>query len=219
LPKSRNTLADRINSLLPQTQCTKCGFDGCRPYAEAIAAGEAKINRCPPGGQTGIRQLAELLGTQELPLDPDYGTEQPLLLAVIDEEHCIGCTLCIQACPVDAIVGANKVMHTVLTKQCTGCDLCVEPCPVDCITMVPAQREWTTDDAHKAKANYEARQNRLRSQHPETSALAARVLANKGQLSHKADVDLDARKAAATRALELARARRRQAQQTSNEQS
>jgi electron transport complex protein RnfB len=129
-------LADRIDALLPQTQCTKCGYQGCRPYAEAMAQGEAEIDRCPPGGADGIAQLAALLGREVRPLNPACGVEQTRAAALIDETRCIGCTLCIQACPVDAIVGAAKLMHTVLLQHCTGCELCIPPCPVDCIEMV-----------------------------------------------------------------------------------
>jgi electron transport complex protein RnfB len=131
------TLADAIDALLPQTQCTKCGYPGCRPYAEAIARGEADIDQCPPGGEAGIRRLAALLSRAPKPLDPAHGREQPRAAALVREEWCIGCTLCIQACPVDAIVGAPKQMHTVLTTACTGCELCLPPCPVDCIEIVP----------------------------------------------------------------------------------
>ena len=130
-------LVDKIDSILPQTQCGQCGFPGCRPYATAIANGEADINQCPPGGEEGIRNLADLLGREFKPLDEEHGVEKPKAVAVIDEQTCIGCTLCIQACPVDAIVGAAKQMHTVVEKECTGCELCVAPCPVDCITMEP----------------------------------------------------------------------------------
>ncbi len=130
-------LVDRIDEILPQTQCGQCGFPGCRPYAEAIANGEADINQCPPGGEEGIRHLADLLGREFKPLDEEHGVEKPKSVALIDEETCIGCTLCIQACPVDAIVGAAKQMHTVIEKECTGCELCLAPCPVDCITMEP----------------------------------------------------------------------------------
>jgi electron transport complex protein RnfB len=129
-------VVDQIDAILPQTQCGQCNYPGCRPYAEAIAAGEAEINQCPPGGEAGIRALAELLGVEPLPLNPENGREQPRRVAVIDESICIGCTLCIQACPVDAIVGASKQMHTVIESECTGCDLCLPPCPVDCIEMV-----------------------------------------------------------------------------------
>lgn len=128
-------IVNRIDRLLPQTQCGKCNFKGCRPYAEAIAAGQAEINQCPPGGEAGIRALADLLGREPLPLNPANGLEKPAAVAVIDELVCIGCTLCIEACPVDAILGATKQMHTVIAAECTGCELCLPPCPVDCIIM------------------------------------------------------------------------------------
>ena len=130
------TLVEAIDALLPQTQCTKCGYDGCRPYAEALARGEAAINQCPPGGAAGVRKLARLLERPELPLNPSNGVETPRAAALIDESRCIGCMLCIKACPVDAIMGTAKRMHTVLTESCTGCELCVAPCPVDCIDMI-----------------------------------------------------------------------------------
>ncbi|MGN6314038.1 MAG: electron transport complex subunit RsxB [Rhodanobacteraceae bacterium] len=135
------TLADRIDALLPQTQCTRCGYSGCRPYAEAIARNDAQINRCPPGGDAGVRALAVLTGRSVLPLDPECGSESPPQVAFIDEDVCIGCTKCIQACPVDAIVGTSKLMHTVIPQLCTGCELCIPPCPVDCIDMLPARDE------------------------------------------------------------------------------
>jgi electron transport complex protein RnfB len=127
-------LVEKIDAILPQTQCGQCGFPGCKPYAEAIAKGEADINRCPPGGEEGVRRLAELLGVEPKPLGEGL-EHKPKSVAVIDENLCIGCTLCIQACPVDAIVGAAKQMHTVVPELCTGCELCVQPCPVDCIHM------------------------------------------------------------------------------------
>ena|SRR5271170_4984305 len=129
--------ADDIDALLPQTQCTRCGYSGCRPYAEAIVAGAADINQCPPGGAVTIKALAALLERDPLPLNPRNGTEGPPLVAQIDEEACIGCAKCLPPCPVDAILGAHKQMHTVLLSACTGCELCVAPCPVDCIRMVP----------------------------------------------------------------------------------
>lgn len=138
-------LVDKIDALLPQTQCGQCTYPGCRPYAQAIAGGEADINQCPPGGETTIAALADLLGRDAKPLNPEHGQETVKAVAVINEETCIGCTRCIQACPVDAILGAAKQMHTVITSECTGCKLCIEPCPVlDCITMVPL----ATDIAH-----------------------------------------------------------------------
>ena len=136
-------VVDQIDALLPQTQCAQCGYPGCRPYAEAIANGNADINQCPPGGEAGIRALADLLGREPKPLNPDNGVETPRRVAVIDEEICIGCTLCIQACPVDAILGASKQMHTVIESECTGCDLCLPPCPVDCIHMVEPKQDLT----------------------------------------------------------------------------
>ncbi|MCL6264653.1 electron transport complex subunit RsxB [Craterilacuibacter sp. RT1T] len=130
-------LVDKIDAILPQTQCGQCSFPGCRPYAEAIAGGEADINQCPPGGEDGIRKLAELLGVDFKPFDEGAIEVKPKSVALIDETTCIGCTLCIQACPVDAIVGAAKQMHTIIASECTGCELCLPPCPVDCIQMVP----------------------------------------------------------------------------------
>jgi len=158
------SIVDRIDALLPQTQCTRCGYDGCRPYAEAIAAGRAGINRCPPGGEAGIRSMATLLGTPELPLDPACGIEGPLMRAVVDESRCIGCTLCIDACPVDAIVGAARQMHSILAADCTGCELCVAPCPMDCIRMeaITPPRGWTQTDADRARERMLARRERLR---------------------------------------------------------
>jgi Na+-translocating ferredoxin:NAD+ oxidoreductase subunit B len=163
-PENRASAA-AIDALLPQTQCRKCGYDGCRPYAEAIAAGTADINRCPPGGDIGIRALAALLGVEPLPLDSECGAAGSRAVAVIDEAHCIGCTLCIQACPVDAIAGAAKLMHTVIRDLCTGCDLCIPPCPVDCITLVvrdPApDAVMLREEAQQARMRYEARLHRL----------------------------------------------------------
>lgn len=128
-------LVDQINNILPQTQCGQCGFPGCRPYAEAIARDEADINQCPPGGDENIHKLAELLGKEYKPLSEEHGVEKPKQVAIIDENICIGCTLCIQACPVDAIIGAAKQMHTIAEDLCTGCELCIPPCPVECISM------------------------------------------------------------------------------------
>ncbi len=130
-------LVDKIDAILPQTQCGQCGYPGCKPYAQAIASGEADINQCPPGGDPGVRALADLLGVEPKPLNAEHGAPKPKSVAVIDENVCIGCTLCMQACPVDAILGAAKHMHTVIASECTGCELCVAPCPVDCISMQP----------------------------------------------------------------------------------
>jgi len=132
-------VVERIDALLPQTQCGQCGYPGCRPYAEAIASDQADINQCPPGGEAGIRALADLLGREAKPLNPENGEETAKTVVRIDEARCIGCTLCIQACPVDAIVGAAKLMHTVIRAECTGCNLCLPPCPVDCIDIVAAE--------------------------------------------------------------------------------
>ncbi len=138
-----NPIADQINDILPQTQCGQCGYPGCRPYAEAIAAGDA-INKCPPGGEAGIQALADLLDVEPIPLDEEHGEEKTRPgVAFIREAECIGCTKCIQACPVDAILGAAKQMHTVIASECTGCDLCVEPCPVDCIDMLYEEESLT----------------------------------------------------------------------------
>jgi electron transport complex protein RnfB len=134
-----NPLIDKMDAILPQTQCRQCGYQGCKPYAVAIANREANINQCPPGGDAGIQALARLTGMQYLPLNTAHGEYKSKALAVIDETVCIGCTLCIQACPVDAILGANKQMHTVIAAECTGCELCIAPCPVDCISMKPLQ--------------------------------------------------------------------------------
>jgi electron transport complex protein RnfB len=173
------TLADRIEDLLPQTQCTKCGYTGCRPYAEAIANGEAGYNQCPPGGAQGVERLAKLLGKPVIPINPVNGVERPRPLAVIDENICIGCTLCMQACPVDAIVGAPKQMHTVVAELCTGCDLCVAPCPVDCIEMVPVTGAatgwdaWTQEQADAARERHDRRLARIAHEREEAEARAA----------------------------------------------
>jgi len=135
------SLVEQIDALLPQTQCGQCRYPGCRPYAAAIADGAADIDCCPPGGEDTVRALAALLGREPRPVDPRYGPTKPRQVALIDEDRCIGCALCLPACPVDAIVGAPRLMHTVIAAQCTGCELCLPPCPVDCIAMVPPEQE------------------------------------------------------------------------------
>jgi len=204
-PPAVPTLTDTLDALLPQTQCTQCGYDGCRPYAQAMAEGLADTNRCPPGGPGVIEALSRTLNRPARPLDPDCGTHQPFRVALIDETHCIGCTLCIQACPVDAILGANQCMHTVIEADCTGCERCVAPCPVDCIAMIPAGRDWTAEDADTARARYQARNVRLRSRHDEDAGPAARTLANKPVLTAPDSGDKQDRIA---QALARARARR-----------
>ena len=178
------SLADQIEDLLPQTQCTKCGYPACRPYAESVAEGTAGYNQCPPGGAEGVARIASLLGKPVIPLNPVNGAERPRPVAVIDEAICIGCTLCIQACPVDAIVGAAKQMHTVVPELCTGCDLCVAPCPVDCIAMVettPGKTgwdAWSQEQADAARARHDFRSLRLQRDKAENDArLAAKAAA------------------------------------------
>jgi electron transport complex protein RnfB len=170
-------LVRRIDAVLPQTQCTRCGYDDCQAYAQAIARDHEAINRCPPGGAAGIERLAALTGRAIEPLDPECGVHTPLQQAVIDEHWCIGCTLCIKACPVDCIVGTHKQMHTVIAAQCTGCELCVPVCPVDCIRIEPAPRPaWTDADAALARQRYHAtqvRRSRARDEHAD--ALAAKA--------------------------------------------
>ena len=150
-------IAEQIDALLPQTQCRQCGFAGCRPYAQAIAAGQTDINQCPPGGEAVIEALAALLGRAPKPLNPKHGVHKSRQVAVIDEQACIGCTLCIQACPVDAILGAAKQLHTVIAQECTGCELCLPPCPIDCITLQPAYPpEWDKQRADRARRRHVA---------------------------------------------------------------
>ena len=212
------TIADQIDDLLPQTQCTQCGFSGCRPYAEAIASGDAQIDQCPPGGAQGIARLAALLGRAVIPLNPAHGVEKPLAAALIDEQWCIGCTLCIQACPVDAIVGAAKRMHTVLLEQCTGCELCVAPCPVDCIEMIP-RSELVERGAQISQDGPAAQDSRLRylawharhahAEEEHRIRLAEKARAERAALNEVAAAEHTQRKRAAIEAaLQRARARR-----------
>lgn len=158
------TLVEQVDALLPQTQCTQCGFSGCMPYAQAIIDDQADINQCPPGGRAGIKKLANLLGRQEKPLNEAFGIEKPREIAFIIEQDCIGCTKCIPPCPVDAILGANKFMHTIIINECTGCELCIAPCPVDCIVMKPLNQpsSWSESNANKARFRHQNKQLRLK---------------------------------------------------------
>ncbi len=212
-------LARRLHALLPQTQCTRCGFPDCAGYAEAIAAGEAAINQCPPGGAEGIARLAELTGQPALPLNPAHGHEGPRAVAVIDEAWCIGCTLCIKACPTDAIVGAHKRMHTVIEPACTGCELCVPVCPVDCIELENVTEErsgwqaWSQTQADEALARYADRTRRLarqaREQQARLEAKARAKLADLTAHTHGADDPAGAEAARKRAIIEAALARAR----------
>jgi Na+-translocating ferredoxin:NAD+ oxidoreductase subunit B len=188
---------DAIDALLPQTQCRRCRYDSCRAYAEAVAGGDASINRCPPGGDATVAMLADLLGRPALAIDPSCGPATPFAIARIDEATCIGCTLCIQACPTDAIVGAAKLMHTVIADRCTGCELCLPPCPVDCIAMLPAERPWSMADAERARQRFSARNARL-----------ATGSSKREQETTAVDLAPQRRRAAVDAALARARARR-----------
>lgn len=194
-------LADQIENLLPQTQCTKCGYPACRPYAQAIASGQAGYNQCPPGGIEGVARLASLLGKPVIPINPVHGMERPRPVAFIDEALCIGCTLCIQACPVDAILGAAKHMHTILPSLCTGCDLCVAPCPVDCIAMIPVTGEqtgwdaWSQQQADAARTRHDMRQARLLRDKAENDArLAAKAIAKLKEVNNAQAITDDEKK-------------------------
>ncbi|TAK86218.1 MAG: electron transport complex subunit RsxB [Aquabacterium sp.] len=210
--------ADEIDALLPQTQCTRCGYVDCRAYAEAVALGEAGINQCPPGGAEGIARLAAATGRPVIPLSAVHGTEGPRRMALIDEEWCIGCTLCIAACPVDAIVGANKRMHTVIDAACTGCELCLPACPVDCIEMVAPTpctgwAAWSPPQAAEARARYAFHQERLQRAEAEQAqrlvAKAEHKLQDLAAHSRITDAgELDRKRAVIEAALARARARR-----------
>ncbi len=214
-----NPLARRVDAALPQTQCTRCGYPDCAAYAQAIAAGDAAINQCPPGGAQGIERLAALTGQPAAPLNPANGVEGPLTLAVIDEDWCIGCTLCIKVCPTDAIVGSNKLMHTVIEPYCTGCELCIPVCPVDCISleMVSGERSgwqaWSAEQALLARKRYEARRRRLvREAQEHEAALEAKARLKLADLpAHSLHTDpatLDKKRSVIEAALARAKARR-----------
>jgi Na+-translocating ferredoxin:NAD+ oxidoreductase subunit B len=214
-----NPLARRIDAALPQTQCTRCGYPDCAAYAEAIAAGEAAINQCPPGGVEGIARLAAITGQPAAPLNPANGIDGPLTLAVIDEAWCIGCTLCIKACPTDAIVGSNKLMHTVIEPYCTGCELCIPVCPVDCISLEVVSGErtgwqaWSAEQADLARSRYEARRQRLQREAREhDAALEAKARMKFADLQahslHTDPATLDKKRAVIEAALARAKAKR-----------
>ena len=211
--------AAQILDALPQTQCTRCGYPDCAAYAQAIATGEAAINQCPPGGAEGVQRLAALTGLPVQPLNPDFGLEGPMTVAVIDEDWCIGCTLCLKVCPTDAILGANKRMHTVIEPHCTGCELCIPVCPVDCIQMEAVSGErtgwdaWSQEQADTARQRYDFHVLRLQRDKAENDLrLEEKAQAKLADLpAHSLHTDpavLDKKRAVIEAALERARARR-----------
>jgi electron transport complex protein RnfB len=216
-------LTERLDAALPQTQCTRCGYADCRAYAQAIAHGQAAINQCPPGGEQGVARLAAITGRDVIALNPVHGAEGPRHVVFIDEDWCIGCTLCIKACPVDCIVGASKTMHTIIESLCTGCELCLPACPVDCIAVEVATpgrsgwEAWSEDDADRARSRYAARQVRLRREQADNearlAATAERKLADLAAASHISDAATLDRKRAVIEAA-MARSRERRARST-----
>ena len=226
MPSSASvSLAIQLEALLPQTQCTKCGYPSCHDYAVAMAAGHASHNQCPPGGEQGIALLADALGLPVIPLNQEHGAERERPVAVIEEAYCIGCTLCIQACPVDAIVGAAKQMHTVIPELCTGCDLCVAPCPVDCISMISVTpgktgwSAWSEQQANQAKTAYDSRTVRLqREKYENEQRLAAKAAAKLQALEAEAAITAeeqaskDRKKAIIAAAIERARLKKLEAE-------
>lgn len=219
-PEAAGGLVERLHAALPQTQCTRCGYPDCLGYAQAIAAGEAEINQCPPGGAEGVIRLAAVTSRPALPLNPANGVEAPRTVAVIDEAWCIGCTLCIKACPTDAIIGSNKFMHTVVEPYCTGCELCVPVCPVDCISLQNVSGEltgwqaWSEVEARQALERYEFRRQRLQREESEQAerleARARAKLADLPALTHgAAGAELERKRAVIEAALARSRARRK----------
>jgi electron transport complex protein RnfB len=213
-------LAARLHAALPQTQCTRCGYPDCAGYAQAIAAGEAEINQCPPGGAEGVARLARLTGRPALPLNPANGVEAPRTVAVIDEAWCIGCTLCIKVCPTDAIIGSNKFMHTVIEPYCTGCELCVPVCPVDCISLenvtgdATGWQAWSQAQADEARQRYESRGYRREREADENAqrleAKARAKLADLPAHTHGAQgAEADRKRAVIEAALARARSKRK----------
>lgn len=224
LSPAQAALAERLNDTLPQTQCTRCGYPDCQGYAAAIACGEAGINQCPPGGAEGIARLAAITGSPVVALDPAHGHEGPRGVAIIDETWCIGCTLCIKACPVDCIVGAAKKMHTVIEAECTGCELCLPACPVDCIAMTPVTEErtgwaaWSPEQATQARDRYAFRQRRLAREKRENDERLAAKAAHKladlaNQTLHTDPAVIERKRAVIEAAMARARAQRAAAEQ------
>jgi electron transport complex protein RnfB len=218
LPHGLEALAQEIDAALPQTQCTRCGYPDCRAYAEAIASAQAAINQCPPGGQEGIARLAAITGQAEQPLSPDHGVQAPRAVAVIDEDWCIGCTLCQPVCPTDAIVGGNKLMHTVIERHCTGCELCIPVCPVDCIRMEAVTEQsgwaaWSPEQAEHARQRYAVHRLRLTT-HTEQNAqrLMNEARDKLGDIAGHSRItdpqELERKKAVVAAALERAQAKR-----------
>ena len=216
-----DALATEILAALPQTQCTRCGYPDCAGYAQAVAQGQAPINQCPPGGQEGIRRLAAITGQPLVPINPANGPEGPRAVAIIDENWCIGCTLCIDACPTDAILGSNKLMHTVIEAHCTGCELCLPVCPVDCISMENVSSEasgwaaWSQPQADDAKFRYEFRSERLKrdeSSRQKQVEIDLTVMSNDIRAHSRVtdSVELERKRAVVEAALARARARKQQ---------
>jgi electron transport complex protein RnfB len=223
LSPEQSALAARLDAALPQTQCTRCGYPDCQTYARAMATGQAEINQCPPGGAEGISRLSALTGRPVIRLNPVHGHEAPRAVAVIDENWCIGCTLCIKACPVDCIIGAAKKMHTIVERDCTGCELCVPACPVDCISMEPVSgpltgwAAWGPEQAEQARQRYHFRQHRIeRDKRDNDARLAAKASSKladlENQTLHTDPVVIERKRAIIEAALARARAQREPAQ-------